>query len=1716
MKKLTLIAALLCSISAFSTRYLVQAYSTNATSTWTRAAGTGETKVTLPSNNSLSAWYNVTINATLAAGDEVWLAGGTYSIGGALTLKSDISIYGSFAGTETDTTRTRVSGGKAWEFANQTILDGGATGDKSCFSTTASTGLAYIDGLKITRFQKTSSGTGVGGHLTNNWVIRNCNVNGNSFAGATNKTCNSAGISILGNGQLLNSYIYNNQNLQGTSSAEATSGGIYICGNSNTKIKGCTIEGNKATVNAGGIFLDKVTGNGGGGIIENCIIKNNQAITGAGGGIYAVSTILSDNIIIKTCTIQDNTAVTYGGGMSLNMTGNSKNISIEGCTFSGNTVTGAACYAAALNCVAGDFTTNPIKNCIFRDNSASATTNTSIGAIFNSAVIATMQNCLIANNTVTSASTSAVRFNITGSKVLNCTFAKNLMNGATSSGRALSLGSMGVIVTNCLFWGNYSANLTNTIPIGAINGTGADAPVITYNAQDGGTAPTGTGNITTLNSGTNNTFTSPTANGLQGANTSAQTKLDIAAANWSLMLGSPAINAGTDLSASIITDILGSPRPYPTSAFDIGAYESSYLSQTITFDALIAKTYGDATFDLTASASTGLSVTYTSSNTAVATVSGNTVTIVGAGSTNITATQAGNSTYNAASAIQALTVNKKTLTLTNPAATNKKYNGTNIAAITGTLTGIINSDAVTLTGTGTFADVNVANGIAVTSTSTLGGAKAGNYTLTQPTGLSANITAKALTMTGLSVPVSKIYDGLTTAVVTDNKALQTAEVYGTGSSTDGKPYTVDDVSITGTPVGTYNSKDVASASTVTYSGLSLAGAQAGNYTLTVQGNSSATITPATLTLTSAAATSKVYTGTNAAVITGTLTGIVNSEDVTLNGTGTFADVNVANGIAVTSTSTLGGAKAGNYTLTQPTGLSANITAKALTMTGLSVPVSKIYDGLTTAVVTDNKALQTAEVYGTGSSTDGKPYTVDDVSITGTPVGTYNSKDVASASTVTYSGLSLAGAQAGNYTLTVQGNSSATITPATLTLTSAAATSKVYTGTNAAVITGTLTGIVNSEDVTLNGTGTFADVNVANGIAVTSTSTLGGANAGNYTLTQPTGLTANITPASQTISFGSLPTGKIVGDADFAPGATSATSGTNAITYSSSNTNVATIVSGNIHIVGAGSTTITAHQAASTNYSAASSVDQNLTILAASVTVLADANLSTYSPTSTTDVTVSAGELTVDDNFSVKSMTVAPGAKLTLVSGKTLSVVGAFTLQSDATGTATFVNNGGTVSAASTNVEQYLITGRNWYISSPVSNGITATFNPAGGSNNLFWYDESKGSTSPWSYSTRNDSSLQVMRGYVANMASTGVVTFTGALNTEATITLHRTAGQVKEGFNLVGNPYPAHTTITKTITDAANALNTIWYRTATWDAVHSKYVYTFQTCLLYANGTYLGTPDTTTPIIAPMQAFWVRTSTNGSTLDFSTAAQSHQSANPLKAPASKNLSQEMLRLQVTNSDAIADETVLYFNSDASNSFDAFDAQKMFNNSTSVAEIYTVAGEEGLAINGLNAISYDTEMPLGFNAMVDGTFSIKASQIANFTPGTQVILKDYAYVNNPVITDLSDGNSYSFSSSATSNNTSRFTLIFRAPSVTTGINPGNYNNVWISSRNGQLVVNGTKNNKTMLEVFNAVGQKVISRNLTDSTIELESKLVSGAYLVRITFEGKSVTKKVIID
>src|SRR5204862_378332 len=100
-------------------------------------------------------------------------------------------------------------------------------------------------------------------------------------------------------------------------------------------------------------------------------------------------------------------------------------------------------------------------------------------------------------------------------------------------------------------------------------------------------------------------------------------------------------------------------------------------------------------------------------------------------------------------------------------AANKVYDATTAASITShTLSGVISGDVVSYVGgSASFANKHVGTGKTVTATGlSLSGTDAGNYSVNSTALTSADITAKALTVSATGV--NKVYDQTTTATVT--------------------------------------------------------------------------------------------------------------------------------------------------------------------------------------------------------------------------------------------------------------------------------------------------------------------------------------------------------------------------------------------------------------------------------------------------------------------------------------------------------------------------------------------------------------------------------------------------------------------------------------------------------------------------------------------------------------------------------------------------------------------------------------------------------------------------------------------------------------------------------------------------------------------------------------------------------------------------------------
>ncbi len=331
------------------------------------------------------------------------------------------------------------------------------------------------------------------------------------------------------------------------------------------------------------------------------------------------------------------------------------------------------------------------------------------------------------------------------------------------------------------------------------------------------------------------------------------------------------------------------------------------------------------------------------------------------------------------------------------------------------------------------------------------------------------ITAKGLTVNGITAS-DKVYDGNTGATLDTTGASLVGPVGGDNVTLDKSAAT-----------GNFTDKGVGTNKTVTISGLTLDGAGKANYTL-AQPAATANITAKGLTVAGVTANDKVYDGNTTATLDTTgasLVGTVGGDDVTLvtgSVAGAFDNKNVGTDKPVAvSGLTLNGADKANYTLTQPA-TTADITPKALAVTAAGI--DKVYDGTNTATVT----LDDDRIAGDSVNLD---YTT----------ANFSDKHVGTNKTVNVAGISISGADAGNYNANTTTATTANITKRPVTVT-AVTDNRTYDGSvnSTAVPIITLGSLAVGDNATW--TQTYDNKNVGTNKALTPTGNVSDNNTGN--------------------------------------------------------------------------------------------------------------------------------------------------------------------------------------------------------------------------------------------------------------------------------------------------------------------------------------------------------------------------------------------------------------------------------------------------------------------------------------------------------------------------------------------------------------------------------------------------------------------------------------------
>jgi hypothetical protein len=486
-----------------------------------------------------------------------------------------------------------------------------------------------------------------------------------------------------------------------------------------------------------------------------------------------------------------------------------------------------------------------------------------------------------------------------------------------------------------------------------------------------------------------------------------------------------------------------------------------------------------------------------------------------------------------------------------------------------------------------------------------------------------------------------------------------------------------------------------------------------------------------------------------------------------------------------------------------------------------------------------------------------------------------------------------------------------------------------------------------------------------------------------------------------------------------------------------------------------------------------------------------------------------------EDAEAQSVTVNANASLTIgatgdltINGD-LSNSGAVIVGAEGSGIGSLITLGAVSGAGAFQADQYLTgageatpSGVFQYVSSPVV-GATSTTYDAEGTNKLW-----SASEAAQAFTEINDGSttLNVGQGYVARVGFEGAYSLIGtAFNTgNVNITgLTRSGNDVdgEYGYNLIGNPYPS--SVNWDEATLSNVSTTIWYRTHTAGNVMTVDTYNALGPGIGTNNNYMGTDAT--GIIPPGQAFWVRVvegETTGS-VSFANTMRSHGS----QASIYKQEAEEgTVRLHLSNG-TVSDETIVHFTTDAEDSYDDFDSQKMWMNN--LPQLYTTTGTDSLTINGLYSIETNPIVDLGIKAPTTGNYTITASSI---TLTEEVWLEDrllnnFRHLNvNPV---------YAFTTDA-GNMGDRFALHFGMMTVGIGRDVACNVCTQVFAADGMVNVSvGNDITTGMITILDMAGRTVQTAAINGSRTVVATDLVTGIYLVRVETEKGGETHRVLL-
>jgi hypothetical protein len=474
----------------------------------------------------------------------------------------------------------------------------------------------------------------------------------------------------------------------------------------------------------------------------------------------------------------------------------------------------------------------------------------------------------------------------------------------------------------------------------------------------------------------------------------------------------------------------------------------------------------------------------------------------------------------------------------------------------------------------------------------------------------------------------------------------------------------------------------------------------------------------------------------------------------------------------------------------------------------------------------------------------------------------------------------------------------------------------------------------------------------------------------------------------------------------------------------------------------------------------------------------------------------------------------------------LSNAGTFLVESTSAGTGSLIITGTASNSGTFTFQRYMSEGVWHYVAEPVNDtrlfNATGFLNLAGvagsGTDQFYRWDENytSGSYTGWwidilnggEYST---GTFQTAQGYSISYTGTGnqTIDFKGVPQTgDQSISVTNTSGSTGQGSNLVGNPF--------TSTIAANSPaqatdNFIDKNSAIFETGYSAvYLWDEQAGYDGTQNDYLTINNSSgAAFIEPGQAFMI-VAGSSTTAYFHETIQMHASGTSFYKSGGDDISR--FEILVKNPEDEINTTKICFIPGMTNGLDeSYDARKLSGNPN--LALYTLLVEddgEDYAIQSLPPIADGVSVKLGIRAEVIGTYVFERGLIENIAEDIPINLEDKV---TGIVTDLRKNPAYSFDVIGTGANNDRFVLHFK-DAVSIEENTSIAANYLYVANNVLYFVDEIEGTSS-LQLYNLLGQKVLTQQITDNIGSISLNLPTGYYIVNLTTESFLVNGKVFL-